>query len=234
MATVYVAEQDAEPREVALKIMNQELTNDRTFVRRFEREAKASSRVKHPCSPNYANNIAHYLHAHTSHVDEVVKHQGFATKSMNRISAVMEMITDPQEGRTEAEWSLDAIIHYFHSKDLKAITKSKLIMMKRNPPSNEICKFILGNGTHHVQVAGHFKNVRANDEILKALVGWPKYYAYEASKIPAFTDRIRTSNSLNEAWKLTAEDLKIMYNEESLVDMAIYKYCSKHKNDKHK
>jgi serine/threonine-protein kinase len=50
MATVYVAEQDAEPREVALKIMNEELTNDRTFVRRFEREAKASSRVKHPCS----------------------------------------------------------------------------------------------------------------------------------------------------------------------------------------
>ncbi len=50
MATVYVAEQDAEPREVALKIMNAELTNDRTFVRRFEREAKASSRVKHPCS----------------------------------------------------------------------------------------------------------------------------------------------------------------------------------------
>jgi serine/threonine-protein kinase len=50
MATVYVAEQAAEPREVALKIMNQELTNDRTFVRRFEREAKASARVKHPCS----------------------------------------------------------------------------------------------------------------------------------------------------------------------------------------
>ncbi|MEP7119943.1 MAG: protein kinase [Byssovorax sp.] len=50
MATVYVAEQDAEPREVALKIMNEELTHDRTFVRRFEREAKASSRVKHPCS----------------------------------------------------------------------------------------------------------------------------------------------------------------------------------------
>ena len=50
MATVYVAEQDAEPREVALKIMNEDLTNDRTFVRRFEREARASSRVKHPCS----------------------------------------------------------------------------------------------------------------------------------------------------------------------------------------
>ncbi|MEO5727375.1 MAG: serine/threonine-protein kinase, partial [Byssovorax sp.] len=50
MATVYVAEQAGEPREVALKIMNQELTSDRTFVRRFQREAKASSRVKHPCS----------------------------------------------------------------------------------------------------------------------------------------------------------------------------------------
>jgi eukaryotic-like serine/threonine-protein kinase len=50
MAIVYVAEQDAEPREVALKIMNQELTNDRSFVRRFQREAKASSRVQHPNS----------------------------------------------------------------------------------------------------------------------------------------------------------------------------------------
>jgi serine/threonine-protein kinase len=50
MATVYVAEQAGQPREVALKIMNQGLTNDRTFVRRFQREAKASSRVKHPCS----------------------------------------------------------------------------------------------------------------------------------------------------------------------------------------
>src|SRR3954464_11081978 len=50
MATVYVAEQDAEPREVALKIMNEELTHDRMFVRRFQRESKASSRVKHPCS----------------------------------------------------------------------------------------------------------------------------------------------------------------------------------------
>jgi hypothetical protein len=50
MATVFVAEQEGEPREVALKIMNQELTSDRTFVRRFQREAKASSRVKHPSS----------------------------------------------------------------------------------------------------------------------------------------------------------------------------------------
>jgi eukaryotic-like serine/threonine-protein kinase len=50
MATVFVAEQEGEPREVALKIMNQELTHDRTFVRRFQREAKASARVKHPSS----------------------------------------------------------------------------------------------------------------------------------------------------------------------------------------
>ena len=50
MATVWVAEQDEEPREVALKIMNEELTRDRTFVRRFEREAKAASLVVHPNS----------------------------------------------------------------------------------------------------------------------------------------------------------------------------------------
>ncbi|HVY46067.1 MAG TPA: protein kinase [Minicystis sp.] len=50
MAMVYVAEQDEEPRRVALKIMNEELTRDRTFVRRFEREAKAASLVVHPNS----------------------------------------------------------------------------------------------------------------------------------------------------------------------------------------
>jgi serine/threonine-protein kinase len=50
MATVYVAEQDAEPREVAIKIMNEELNADRTFVKRFQREAKAAARVQHPNS----------------------------------------------------------------------------------------------------------------------------------------------------------------------------------------
>jgi eukaryotic-like serine/threonine-protein kinase len=50
MAIVYVAEQDVEPHEVALKIMNRELTADRTFVKRFQREAKAASKVQHPSS----------------------------------------------------------------------------------------------------------------------------------------------------------------------------------------
>jgi eukaryotic-like serine/threonine-protein kinase len=50
MATVYVAEQAEEPREVALKIMNEELSADRTFVKRFQREAKAAARVQHPNS----------------------------------------------------------------------------------------------------------------------------------------------------------------------------------------
>ena len=50
MATVYVAEQDAEPREVALKVLRFELTADRTFAKRFEREAKAAARVQHPNS----------------------------------------------------------------------------------------------------------------------------------------------------------------------------------------
>src|SRR4051812_40304263 len=45
MAVVYAAEQDREPREVALKIMNHDLTKDRTFVRRFQREAEAAARV---------------------------------------------------------------------------------------------------------------------------------------------------------------------------------------------
>ncbi len=50
MATVFVAEQPGEPREVALKIMNEDLNADRTFVKRFQREAKAASRVQHPNS----------------------------------------------------------------------------------------------------------------------------------------------------------------------------------------
>jgi serine/threonine-protein kinase len=50
MATVFVAEQDAEPREVALKILRAELTADKTFAKRFEREAKAAARVQHPNS----------------------------------------------------------------------------------------------------------------------------------------------------------------------------------------
>jgi eukaryotic-like serine/threonine-protein kinase len=50
MATVFVAEQEGEPREVALKIMNEELNADRTFLKRFEREAKAAARVQHPNS----------------------------------------------------------------------------------------------------------------------------------------------------------------------------------------
>jgi eukaryotic-like serine/threonine-protein kinase len=50
MATVYVAEQDDEPRYVALKIMNEELTADRSFMHRFQREAQAASRVQHPNS----------------------------------------------------------------------------------------------------------------------------------------------------------------------------------------
>ena len=50
MATVFVAEQDAEPRQVALKVMNEDLNADRTFVKRFQREAKAAARVQHPNS----------------------------------------------------------------------------------------------------------------------------------------------------------------------------------------
>ncbi|MFO0755326.1 MAG: protein kinase [Byssovorax sp.] len=50
MATVYAAEQDAEPNRVALKVMNADLMTDRTFVRRFQREAKAAAKVHHPNS----------------------------------------------------------------------------------------------------------------------------------------------------------------------------------------
>src|SRR5690242_8877781 len=50
MAIVYDAEQDAEPRAVALKVMSPELTADRSFVKRFHREAQAAAMVQHPNS----------------------------------------------------------------------------------------------------------------------------------------------------------------------------------------
>jgi serine/threonine-protein kinase len=48
MATVYLAEQADEPREVALKIMNEALMRDRTFMKRFQREARTAALVEHP------------------------------------------------------------------------------------------------------------------------------------------------------------------------------------------
>ncbi|WP_437916831.1 protein kinase [Sorangium sp. So ce302] len=48
MAAVYRGEQDAEPRDVAIKIMHPQLLGDDTFVTRFYREAKAASRLHHP------------------------------------------------------------------------------------------------------------------------------------------------------------------------------------------
>src|SRR5262245_51355518 len=56
MATVYRGIQDGEPRDVAIKVMLPQLTNDSTFVSRFRREAKAAARLKHTGSVN----IVHY------------------------------------------------------------------------------------------------------------------------------------------------------------------------------
>jgi eukaryotic-like serine/threonine-protein kinase len=48
MASVYRGVQEAEPRDVALKIMHPHLVSDATFVGRFRREAKAAARIVHP------------------------------------------------------------------------------------------------------------------------------------------------------------------------------------------
>ena len=48
MAKVYRAEQEGEPRAVAIKIMNPELALDPKFVKRFRREAKSAALLQHP------------------------------------------------------------------------------------------------------------------------------------------------------------------------------------------
>jgi serine/threonine-protein kinase len=50
MATVYRGTQEAEPTELAIKIMNADLARDDKFVKRFRREAKSAARLNHPCS----------------------------------------------------------------------------------------------------------------------------------------------------------------------------------------
>lgn len=48
MATVYLAEQVSLKREAAIKVMHDELLNDETHLKRFEREAKAAAGLTHP------------------------------------------------------------------------------------------------------------------------------------------------------------------------------------------
>ena len=50
MATVYRGTQEAEPTELAIKIMNADLARDDKFVKRFRREARSAARLDHPCS----------------------------------------------------------------------------------------------------------------------------------------------------------------------------------------
>jgi serine/threonine-protein kinase len=50
MATVYRGTQEAEPTELAIKIMNADLAMDEKFVKRFRREAKSAAKLDHPCS----------------------------------------------------------------------------------------------------------------------------------------------------------------------------------------
>jgi serine/threonine-protein kinase len=48
MAVVYRGEQDEGPSPLAIKVMHAHLAVDRTFSKRFEREAKAAARLNHP------------------------------------------------------------------------------------------------------------------------------------------------------------------------------------------
>ncbi|SMO73247.1 Serine/threonine protein kinase [Melghirimyces algeriensis] len=48
MAVVYKAEDTALGRHVAIKVMNESLSHDETFIRRFHREARAAGSLSHP------------------------------------------------------------------------------------------------------------------------------------------------------------------------------------------
>lgn len=48
MATVYRGVQEREPHDIAVKVMHPHLINEDSFVKRFRREAKAASALKHP------------------------------------------------------------------------------------------------------------------------------------------------------------------------------------------
>ena len=48
MATVYLAEQTSLARQVAIKVMSEELSKDQSFAERFDQEAKIASRLSHP------------------------------------------------------------------------------------------------------------------------------------------------------------------------------------------
>ena len=47
MAAVFRGEQSGEPRDVAVKVMHRALASDASFVKRFEREARAAARIDH-------------------------------------------------------------------------------------------------------------------------------------------------------------------------------------------
>src|SRR5580658_7138798 len=47
MASVFRGEQEADPRDVAVKVMHTELQRDPTFAKRFAREAKTAARIEH-------------------------------------------------------------------------------------------------------------------------------------------------------------------------------------------
>jgi serine/threonine-protein kinase len=48
MGTIFRATQLQEPREVAVKVMREDLAQDRSFVSRFRREARFAARLSHP------------------------------------------------------------------------------------------------------------------------------------------------------------------------------------------
>src|SRR6185312_1841657 len=50
MGSVYKATQVALQKVVAIKVMNEELSREKTYASRFKREAKAASRLDHPAS----------------------------------------------------------------------------------------------------------------------------------------------------------------------------------------
>ena len=108
MAVVYLAEQSSLNRQVAFKVLRGELVDDESYVRRFEREARAAAAL---------------VHAHIVQIHEVGEHDGvpfFSLEFVDGKSLEWKLGGDPLEP-TEAARLLEIMaraIHHAHQRGI--------------------------------------------------------------------------------------------------------------------